>query len=81
MRLQEERRGIEDRLSAYSPLGLPLVQVEVNIHNDLYSYGMSLIHCWLELVLLYGFNGFLIETHAEMPRDANVLRIAICVDN
>ena len=68
------------QLHIYRPV-LSLMQVELHIHNDLHSHGMSLIHCWLELVLLDGFNSFLIEAHAQMPRDADVLRIAICVDN
>jgi len=53
------------------------MKVEIYIDDDLHSYGMSLVHCWLELILPDCLNGLIIQPHAKMANQANILWIAL----
>src|SRR5579863_1068749 len=57
------------------------VQVEGDVDDDLDGDGMALVHGGLELVLTGGFYSFLVETHAEVANDADVLRVSLLIDD
>ena len=57
------------------------MQVEFDFDNELDSDWVSFVHGGFESILPHSFDGFLIETHAEMTHDVDVLRIALAVNN
>jgi hypothetical protein len=54
-------------------------EVDDDVHHD--SYRMALVVRGLEAVLLDGFDGLLVETHAERAGDVDVLGIALSVND
>src|SRR5947207_14116561 len=55
--------------------------MEFNFDHQLNSYWMSFVHGRFEFVLSHCFDSLLIQSHAEMTHDVDVLRIALAVDN
>ena len=53
------------------------MEVEIDIDDDLHSYGVSLVHRWLEFILPDCLNGLIIQPHAKMANQANILWIAL----
>ena len=57
------------------------MQAEIHVNDHLHRYRMTLIHRRPEPVLLHGFDSSLVETHAEMTNDVDVLRAALRIDD
>ena len=57
------------------------VEVEGDVDDDLHGDGMALEHGGPELILAHGFNGSFVESHAQAADDANVLGIALLIDD
>ena len=55
--------------------------MEVHVNQDLYRHWVPLIHGGPELVQPYCFDGLLIQPHAEVTYQADVLRIPFRIDN
>jgi hypothetical protein len=51
------------------------MQVEVHVNQDLHGNRMPLVHGRMESVLPDCFDGFLVQSHAEVTDEANVLGI------
>src|ERR1700723_3167534 len=61
--------------------GSESMQVEVYVDQYLHGHWMSLVHSRPEPILLYSFDGLLVQPHAEMTYQADVLRILFGIDN
>ena len=57
------------------------MQMKVHVDDDLHRYWMALVHCRMELVLLYSLDGLLVQSHAKMTDKADVLRIPFRIYN
>jgi len=57
------------------------MQVEIHIDQQLDGNRVALVHRGLEPVLPHGFDRLFIQPHAQMPNDADILRITLAVDD
>ena len=58
-----------------------LVETEVNFHVELYRHRLTIFLSRIELPLADGFNGLLIQAHAQRSRYTHIPRMAIRTDN
>ena len=65
------------------PPGGPVssIQMEVDVDHHLYGYRMTLVHGGSEFVLANSLDSFLIEPHAEVLGDVDILGVAVCIDH
>lgn len=55
------------------------VEPEVNFDVDLHRHRAAVLHCRLEFPLAHGFNGFLVETHAQAARNLDIARLTVLI--
>ena len=78
--IEKKKRSCARLLFAFH-LVIGSMQVEIHIDQQLDGDRMAFVHRGPEPVLPHGFDRLFIQSHAEMPNDADILRIALAVDD